>query len=138
MSLMWTRILSYKPHYRAICIDKAQVRDTKKETVPIVHNSAICIFIGNSLSANSLGNRVDFVYLVRNNSTIGSVKRGSIAYGDSGRFNFMHGYHGTDRKFRLHGAGEHRIGHISEYSGNQRNSRKGDDEQGCNIAGNRN
>ena len=115
MSLMWTHILSYKPHYRAICIDKTQVEDTKRNganhahkrrKLGIVHNSAICIFIGNSLIANSLGNRVDFVYLVRNNSTIGSVKRGSIAYGDSGRFNFMHEYHGTDRKFRLHGAGE--------------------------------
>lgn len=127
-------------HRRAICVDEAQVRDTKGNganharkrcLLGIVHDASVCIFVRNSLRADHLRHRVDLVHLVRHHGAVRSVKGCIVAHGNIRRLNLADKHHGTNGELGFHRARKHSKRHVSKYARNKRNNGKGHDEHEC-------
>lgn len=125
-------------HRRAICVDEAQVRDTKRNSADntrkrrllgIVHDASVCIFVRNSLRANRLRHRVDLVHLVSHHGAVRSVKSCIVAHGNIRWVNLVNKHHGADGKLGFHRAREHGKGHVTKCTRNKRNNGKGYDKR---------
>ena len=124
-------------HRRAICVNEAQVRDTKGNDADnarkgrvfgIVNDDSVCIFICDSLRADRLRNRVDLVYLVGHHGAVRSIKGCIVTHGNIRRLNLANKHHGANGQLGLHRARKHCIGCVSKCTRNERGGGKSYDE----------